>query len=61
LDIGVWLPFHPPSSDSSRYVDIRCHYRSDTTRSVSLPKPLASAECHNITFGPHLEGEDDAL
>jgi len=26
-----------------------------STRSVSLPKPSASAECHNLTFGPSLE------
>ena len=25
------------------------------TRSVSLPKPSASAECHNLTFGPSLQ------
>jgi len=28
--------------------------RTFGTRSVSLPKPSASAECHNLTFGPSL-------
>jgi len=28
--------------------------RTFGTRSVSLPKPSASAECHNLTFGPPL-------
>ena len=30
--------------------------RTFGTRSVSLPKPSASAECHNLTFGPSLVG-----
>ena len=28
--------------------------RTFSTHSVSLPKPSASAECHNLTFGPSL-------
>jgi len=34
--------------------NIRPKFGSFGTRSVSLPKPSASAECHHLTFGPSL-------